>query len=144
LTLLDVWAQSVVPGILLEHAEARALRVGHIFAAARLEQRVRAVLQQVESFQAEVEHDPALRRANSGDVRALRAASAAWAAWASAVLRQQSGRFRQAQLIVTTLEAHAVRLHQAASATVDSSLRASIAAKPAVARSTLAATSSPR
>jgi hypothetical protein len=145
LTLLDVWAQSVVPAILLEHAEAHALQVGHIFAAAQLEQRMRAVLQQVEGFQADVEHDPALRKVNSGDVRAVRAASAAWVAWASAMLRPQSGRSpRQAQWTVTTLEAHAVRLHQAAYAAVDSSLRASIVAKPAVAHSTLAATSSPR
>jgi hypothetical protein len=142
LTLLDVWAQSAVPAILLEHAEADALRAGHIFAAALLEQRVRAVLPQVESFQRQVEHDPALRSVNSGDVRALRATSAAWRAWASAVLRQQSGGSRrQAQLIVSALEARAVRLHQAAYAAVDRSLRASIAANPAVAQSTLAVSS---
>jgi hypothetical protein len=127
LTLLDVWAQSVVPGILSEHSEARALRAGSLFAAARFEQRVRLVLTQAANFEPQVAHDALLHTLGSDDVRALHPVAAAWRAWAAALLRAQTrAPDRRARLVISKLEANAVRLHQAAYAAVDSSLRAAV------------------
>jgi hypothetical protein len=127
LTLLDVWAQSVVPGILSAHSEARALRAGSLFAAARFEQRVRRVLAQAANFEPQLARDTILRTVDSNDARALSAAASAWHAWAAALLRAQAhAPDRRTQLVISKLEANAVRLHQAAYAAVDSSLRAAV------------------
>ena len=47
-TLLDVWSQLVVPTIHVQHAHARALRVGDVGSATLLEGRSRRGLLQVE------------------------------------------------------------------------------------------------
>lgn len=127
LTLLDVWAQTLVPGILLQHSQARALRVGDLTNAVRLERPVLRGLVKAEGFKAQVADDPTLRTSNSVDVRAVRAAADAWGDWATAVLlRPHSWRGNQARLIAG-LEARAVELHQVAYAVVDASLKTALA-----------------
>lgn len=126
LTLLDFWAQTLVPDILLQQSRAHSLRVGDVANAARLEHRIRRDLLQAEGFEAAATRDPALRNHNSVDARALRAAAAGWDDWVSALLgratSQRHGRARH----IAELEAKAVRLHQAAYAAVDASLKAAL------------------
>jgi hypothetical protein len=123
LTLLDVWSQSLVPSLPLEHARARAIRSGEIMQAAALERRVRPVLLRAEGFLADIAHDPTLRSSDSIDVQALRAAAVAWGAWASATLRQTGSPRDLPTPGLRRLEERAVRLHQSAYAIVDDSLR---------------------
>jgi hypothetical protein len=126
LTLLDFWAQNVVPTVLLERARARALQVGDHIRAARLERRLRYDLVKVHAFGAMAARDPSLRHSNSAEARALRAAGIAWRVWATAMLKRARSTHRAQTRGVAELEANAVRLHQAAYAVVDASLRASI------------------
>ena len=118
--------QTLVPDILLQQSRAHSLRVGDVANAARLEHRIRRDLLQAEGFEAAATRDPALRNHNSVDARALRAAAAGWDDWVSALLgratSQRHGRARH----IAELEAKAVRLHQAAYAAVDASLKAAL------------------
>jgi hypothetical protein len=123
LTLLDVWSQSLVPSLPLEHARARAIRSGELNHAGALERRVRPALLRAEGFLEEIADDPTLRSSDSIDVQALRAAAVAWGDWASAALRQTSSPRDLPAPALTRLEERAVRLHQSAYAIVDDSLR---------------------
>ena len=126
LTLLDVWSQTLVPNIVLQQSRARALQVGNVSEAARLERRVRRGLRRAEGFEAVAAYDPALRN-SSVEVRALRVAAAAWGDWAAALLMRPTSSSRHDQAKhVAELEAKAIRLHQAAYAVVDASLRAAL------------------
>lgn len=124
LTLLDFWAEQVVPGILLEHARAHAAGAAGRSRAAGLERRARRALLEVDGFGRMVAQDPALARSNSVTARAVRAAGGAWSAWARAVLdEKRSSRGRRARSLAD-MEAGAIRLHQAAYALVDRALAA--------------------
>jgi hypothetical protein len=128
LTLLDVWSQLLVPTVLLQHAQAHALRIGDVGSATLLEGKIRHGLLQVEGFE-EAAHDGALRNPRSSDVRAIRAAAAAWHDWASALLWQQSFLTPSQRRHVAELEAKAMRLHQAAYAAIDASFRVAVATR---------------
>jgi hypothetical protein len=117
LRLLDVWAQSVVPSMLLEHSRVRA---------ARLTRRLRLRLLRAESFETDLMHDRELNVGDSIDVRALQETASAWHDWASALLRLTGEPSRRSASRIAALEARAVRLHQAAYAVVDASLRAAV------------------
>ncbi len=121
LTLLDVWAQSLVPTILLQKSRAPAPR--DPARATRLARRLRAGLLRAEGFEAELERDPALRTPNSIDVRALQDVAAAWGDWASALLQRPTLRWDRQARLIAGLEDRAVRLHQAAYALVDDSFK---------------------
>jgi predicted transcriptional regulator len=129
LTLLDFWAQRVLANITLEQSRAQALRVGDLATAAKLERRARPSLLQAERFPAMAAHDATLRNRNSIDVRALTAAGIAWAKWASALLRQAADVEPHRGRDLAELEAKAIRLHQAAYAAVDATLRAALQAR---------------
>ena len=109
LTLLDYWSQELVPNMLLQRARAAALRAGDPRRAAQLERRIRNGLQRIQAFGARSAHE----------VRAVRATGAAWTRWATALLEE-----RRRPRDVASLEANAVRLHQAAYAAVDATIRA--------------------
>jgi hypothetical protein len=117
LTLLDVWAQSVVPSMLIEHSRPRA---------ARLTRRLRIRLRRAESFETDLMHDRELRAGDSIDARALQDAASAWHNWALALLRLTGEPSRRSASRIAALEARAVRLHQTAYAVVDASLRAAV------------------
>jgi hypothetical protein len=123
LTLLDVWSQSLVPSLPLEHARTRAIRSGALTHASALERRLRPALLRAQGFVEEIAHDPTLRGSESIDVQALRAAAVAWGDWASAALRQTSSPRDLQGPALRRLEQRAVRLHQSAYAIVDDSLR---------------------
>jgi hypothetical protein len=123
LTLLDVWSQSLVPSLPLERARARAIRSGRLAHAVALERRVRPALLRAEGFLEDIAHDPTLRSSDSIDAQALRAAAVAWGDWASAALTQTGSPRDPPAPPLRRLEERAVRLHQAAYAIVDDSLR---------------------
>jgi hypothetical protein len=125
LTLLDVWSQSLVPSLPLEHARALAIRSGRHVHAAALDRRVRPALLRAEGFLEDIARDPTLRSSDSIDVQALRAAAVAWADWAAAALTQTGSPRDLPAPALTRLEQRAVRLHQSAYAIVDGSLRGS-------------------
>ena len=129
LTLLDFWAQTVVPGINLEQSRARALQVGDVATAVRLKRRIRQRLLQAERFPLAAAHDPLLGNRDAASVRALRAAAAAWADWATAVLRHGASRASDQAHNLAALETKGVDLQQAAYAAVDTSLRAAVTAR---------------
>jgi hypothetical protein len=126
LTLLDVWAQAIVPSMLLEHSRAQAVGAGEEHLAARLARRLRGQLLRAASFEADLAHDPGLRTSDSIDALVLHDAAAAWRAWASALLRLPAGRSRRTWARIAALEARAVRLHQTAYAVVDASFRTAL------------------
>jgi hypothetical protein len=123
LTLLDVWSQSLVPSLPLEHARARAIRSRRLPHAAALERRLRPALLRAEGFLEDIAQDPTLRASESIDVQALRAAAVAWGDWASAALRPAGSPRELTAPVLRRLEDRAVRLHQSAYAIVDDSLR---------------------
>jgi hypothetical protein len=126
LTLLDVWAQTLVPSILMQQSRVLALRTGNLEAAARLTRRIRPRLLRAERFATQIARDPALQTAGSVDVHALHDAAVAWRDWAAAVLRAPARSSRHEAQSIARLQARAVGLHQSAYATVDESLRLSV------------------
>jgi hypothetical protein len=126
LTLLDVWSQTLVPSILLQQSEAAAQRAGDFSTASRLTREIRAGLDRVEGFDAEVVHDPVFRDRNPAEVVALRAAAAAWTQWASLLLGRVWVPAGERTRRLAALERSAIRLHQAAYFVIDASIRTAL------------------
>jgi hypothetical protein len=126
LTLLDFWSQELVPDVLLQQGHVQALRAGDVVAASRIERRLRPELARIRNLWADAARDPLLGGADSVETGALVAARDAWAEWAAALLAGPSVGGRR----LAALEQNAVRLHQAAYAIVDASLRAAVERRP--------------
>jgi hypothetical protein len=122
LTMLDFWNQELMPYILLQRSQARALQSGDVATAARLERRLVPGLMRVQRLWADAVREPLLREHGSVEGRALTAARVAWAEWAAAILRRRPPPAAR----LASLEANAVRLDQAAYAAVDASLKAAL------------------
>jgi hypothetical protein len=122
LTSLDFWNQELMPYILLQGSRARALQVGDVASAARLERRLVPGLTRIRRIWAGTLSDPLLRERDSVDARALARARGAWAEWVAAVLRRRPPPVSK----IASLEANAVRLDQEAYAAIHASLMAAL------------------